>query len=100
MLFNLSLLADDDDTAAEHADTMRTMREGMATPAMEWNEFGMIYATASWRTGAAEPLARGMLEFFNATPNDLAAPRCSTCSRSPGSSRSCAPSSTVPHRGR
>ncbi len=71
VLFNLSLLADDDDTADEHADAMRTMREGMATPAMEWNEFGVVYATASWRTGAAEPLARGMLDFFNATPNDL-----------------------------
>ena len=51
MLFNLSLLADDDDAADEHADAMRTMREGMATPAMEWNEFGVIYATASWRRG-------------------------------------------------
>ena len=71
VLFNLSLLADDDDTADEHADAMRTMRAGMATPAMEWNEFGVVYATASWRTGAAETLARGMLDFFNATPNDL-----------------------------
>ena len=71
VLFNLSLLADDDEAADDHADAMRTMREGMATPAMEWNEFGVIYATASWRTGAAEPLARGMLDFFNATPNDL-----------------------------
>ena len=47
------------------------MREGMATPAMEWNEFGVLYATASWRPGAAEPVARGMLEYFRANPDDF-----------------------------
>jgi hypothetical protein len=50
---------------------MRTMREGMATPAMEWNEFGVLYATASWRPGAAQPVARGMLEYFRADPDDF-----------------------------
>ena len=68
---SLALLSDDADAAEVHADAMRTMREGMATPAMEWNEFGVLYSTASWRTGAAEPLARSMLDFFNAAPNDL-----------------------------
>ena len=51
MRLSLSLLADDAEAADEHADAMRTMREGMATPAMEWNEFGVLYATASWRPG-------------------------------------------------
>jgi DNA-binding SARP family transcriptional activator len=68
---SLTLLADDTDAADEHAEAMRTMREGMATPAMEWNEFGVLYATASWRPGAAEPVARGMLEYFRANPDDF-----------------------------
>jgi hypothetical protein len=68
---NLSLLADDGEAADRHAHAMRTMREDMATPAMEWNEFGVLYATAAWRPGAAEPLARGMLDYFTASPNDL-----------------------------
>ena len=67
---SLSLLVDDAEAADEHAHAMRTMREGMATPAMEWNEFGVLYATASWRPGAAEPVARGMLEYYRAAPND------------------------------
>lgn len=67
---SLSLLVDDAEAADEHAHAMRTMREGMATPAMEWNEFGVLYATASWRPGAAEPIARGMLEYYRAAPND------------------------------
>ena len=68
---SLSLLADDAEAADAHAEAMRTMREGMATPAMEWNEFGVLYATASWRPGAAEPVARGMLEYFRADPDDF-----------------------------
>lgn len=67
---SLSLLVDDAEAADEHAHAMRTMREGMATPAMEWNEFGVLYVTASWRPGAAEPIARGMLEYYRAAPND------------------------------
>ena len=71
MRLSLSLLADDAEAADAHAEAMRTMREGMATPAMEWNEFGVLYATASWRPGAAEPVARGMFEFFRADPDDF-----------------------------
>ena len=69
--FSLALLADDAQAADEHADAMRSMREGMATPAMEWNEFGVLYATAAWRPGAAEPVARGMLEYYRARPDDF-----------------------------
>ncbi|MFL6080191.1 MAG: BTAD domain-containing putative transcriptional regulator [Ornithinibacter sp.] len=68
---SLSLLGDDTEAADEHAEAMRSMRGGMATPAMEWNEFGVLYATASWRPGAAEPVARGMLEYFRADPDDF-----------------------------
>jgi ATP/maltotriose-dependent transcriptional regulator MalT len=31
----------------------------------------VLYATASWRPGAAEPVARGMLEYFRANPDDF-----------------------------
>ena len=72
MLFNLSLLADDDDAADEHADAMRTMREGMATPAMEWNEFGDdLRRRRAGGRGRPSRSPAGCSTFFNATPNDL-----------------------------
>jgi hypothetical protein len=67
---NLSLLAEQDDEADAHADAMRTMRETLATPALEWNEFGMLYATATWRPHVAEQLADTMVELFRNTPSD------------------------------
>ena len=69
--FSLALLVDDAEAADLHADAMRTMRGGMATPAMEWNEFGVLYATATWRPGATEPLARTMLDYYRATEGDF-----------------------------
>ena len=67
---NLTLLADDDEAADEHAEAMRTMRDGMATPAMEWNEFGVLYATASWRPGVAEADRAGHARLLPTAPDD------------------------------
>ncbi len=69
--FSLALLQDDDATAAEHAESMRGMREGLATPALEWNEFGVHYATAIWRPATAGPIVAGMLEHFRADPAEI-----------------------------
>jgi hypothetical protein len=70
---NLCLLAEQDEEADLHADAMRTMRDTLATPALEWNEFGMLYAMATWRPQVAEQLAGHMLELFRSanTDNDL-----------------------------
>ena len=46
---NLALLEGDDSAAEAHAEAMRTMRDGIATPALEWTDFGVSYVTAMWR---------------------------------------------------
>jgi DNA-binding SARP family transcriptional activator len=69
--FALALLGDDDAGADAHVEAMRSMRDGLATPAVEWNEFGFLYATASWRPGFAEGVAGGMLDVFRQNPFDI-----------------------------
>ncbi len=65
----LTLLADDP-AADGHAEAMRSMRDGLATPALEWNEFGVMYAMATWRPEVAEQLVDPMLAIFRTTPTD------------------------------
>ncbi len=67
----LGLLADDHDAADGHAATMRSMREGLATPALELNEFGILYSTATWRPGFAASVAQQMLDFYRAEPFEM-----------------------------
>ncbi|HEX6917667.1 MAG TPA: hypothetical protein VF140_06275 [Phycicoccus sp.] len=69
--FALALLRDEDAEADAHVEVMRSMRDGLATPALEWNEFGVLYATASWRPGFAAAVAGGMLDFFRENPFDI-----------------------------
>ena len=68
---NLTLLADDAEAADQHAEAMRTMREGMATPAMEWNEFGVLYATASGGRGPPSRWPGACSSSSTPTPNDF-----------------------------
>ncbi len=69
--FSLRLLDGDSEAADAHLEAMRAMQEGLATPALEWNEFGFLFATASWRPGVAEHVAGPMLEFFRETPFEI-----------------------------
>ena len=69
---NLALLAGDDEGARTHADAMRTMRDGMATPAMEWTDFGVAYVTAMWRPELAGQVAQEMFEFYGSDPTEFA----------------------------
>ena len=69
---NLALLEGDDEGARAHADAMRTMRDGMATPAMEWTDFGVAYVTAMWRPEVAGQVAQEMFEFYAADPTEFA----------------------------
>jgi hypothetical protein len=69
--FALALLRDDDEAAAVHVEAMRAMRDGLATPALEWNEFGFLYAMATWRPGFAREVAGPMLEFFRQNPFEI-----------------------------
>ena len=54
---NLTLLADDDEAADAHADAMRTMSDGIATPALEWIDFGVSYVAAMSRPEVAAAVA-------------------------------------------
>ena len=68
---NLTLLAGDDDAADAHADAMRTMSDGIATPALEWIDFGVSYVTAMWRPEVAAAVAEPMLAFHREDPWDF-----------------------------
>lgn len=67
----LAQLADDVDATDEHAATMRSMREGLATPALELNEFGILYSMATWRPGFAGQVAGQLLDFYRAEPFEM-----------------------------
>ena len=68
---NLALLEGDDAAAEAHSDAMRTMSDSIATPALEWTDFGVSYVTAMWRPEIAPAIAQGMLEFYRANPTDF-----------------------------
>jgi hypothetical protein len=68
---NLALLEGDDSAAEAHAEAMRTMRDGIATPALEWTDFGVSYVTAMWRPEMADQVAQGMFEFYSANPSEI-----------------------------
>jgi hypothetical protein len=67
---NLALL-EGDAGAEAHADAMRTMSDGIATPALEWTDFGVSYVTAMWRPEVAPAVAQGMFEFYTANPSEI-----------------------------
>ena len=71
MGFNLALLEGDEEAAGAHADAMRTMQDGIATPALEWTDFGLTYVTAMWRPEVAGDVAQGMFEFYQANPLEI-----------------------------
>ena len=82
---SLALLTDDADAAEEHADAMRTMREGMATPAMEWNEFGVLVLDGELADGRRRAARRADAATSSRPRRTTsAAPRCCTCSHWPG----------------
>ncbi|HSO66078.1 MAG TPA: hypothetical protein VLQ78_13345, partial [Ornithinibacter sp.] len=68
---NLALLEGADGAARAHTDAMRTMSDGMATPSMEWTDFGVSYVTATWRPEVAHQVAQGMFEFYGANPSEI-----------------------------
>jgi hypothetical protein len=68
---NLALLAGEDEAADAHAEAMRTMSDGIATPALEWIDFGISYVTAMWRPEVAAAVVEPMLAFHQADPQDF-----------------------------
>ncbi|GAA4396756.1 hypothetical protein GCM10023168_01010 [Fodinibacter luteus] len=68
---NLTLLAGEHEAADAHADAMRTMSDGIATPALEWIDFGVSYVTAMWRPEVAAAVAEPMLAFHRLDPWDF-----------------------------
>ena len=103
---NLALLEGDDEAADAHADAMRTMRDGMATPAMEWTDFGVSYVTAMWRPEVAGRWPRRCSSSHRRTPPRLrpraAAPRARARragGRRARRARPCAPSRRWPTTG-
>ncbi|WP_030528883.1 BTAD domain-containing putative transcriptional regulator [Phycicoccus jejuensis] len=69
--FSLATLRDEDAAADAHAAAMRSMQDGLATPALEQNEFGILYSTATWRPGVADQLVDPLYAEFVAEPFDL-----------------------------
>lgn len=69
---NLTLLAGDDEAAGGHANALRTMSgEGIATPALEWLDFGVSYVTAMWRPDVAQAVVQPMLDFHTQNPSEF-----------------------------
>ena len=90
---NLALLEGDDAAAEAHAEAMRTMRDGIATPALEWTDFGVSYVTAMWRPEIAASWPRGCSSSTRPTLPRSVRRRCSTCWPSWAARTTCGPSS-------